>query len=117
MSDWLDSEEFITKLHQCHDYRGDIDYDKLRIIIRSHFILKPVWTKITDDRESWPKESCRVLVTDCIEPTGKVFLVLFRNLRKEDTGFDHTTYEQFGDYFSAWMPLPEPYREESNDQD
>jgi hypothetical protein len=40
MIDWLDVHEFIQKLRQCHDYRGDIDYDRLRAVTRSHFTPK-----------------------------------------------------------------------------
>lgn len=113
MSDWLDVCDFHEYLKLCLFSDRSLDHDSVaffKAAIRSHFIPKRQWTKITDDPVSWPDFDKHVILD-----TGNDLIMGFRwgdadpGLEWQST--DYKTLEPI-----AWMPLPEPYRGE-NGQD
>jgi len=125
MSDWLDSDDFDGF---CWNPKltGDLWLQfkaKLRQEIRSHFVPKPVWTKITEDRGSWPSKSGLYLVTAPIDYWFPQAFHIWQFTTNSDCGVEPGLcaggyWYDFHDTDCgapiAWIPLPEPYCSDKN---
>lgn len=113
MKDWLDTDEFKKCVNRLHDFDAGqklsvIPLEMLKEKIREHFVPTPVWTKITNEPETWPPVDIPVLIhfDDKID-------VATRDAKIPELTLDCCCFVVRN--ADAWMPLPQPWKGKMKD--